>query len=149
MMIHKDKIMVKTYGHASWWTNLMIKIQLKSPMLVSQQIKPKRYYKTLGTSVINSPMSPHPHVDIALCAFSRTNTHLYRPYMFTDTIFHCFFHKLTSFTVYFYPYCVLFTFDLACTDSNTLKWHFSTDTQSKMSVENNKLLNNPLILNRC
>ena len=30
---------------------------LKSPKLVSQRIR-KRYYKILGTSVINSPLSP-------------------------------------------------------------------------------------------
>ena len=35
--------------------NQQIKIQLKSPKLLSQLIR-KRYYKTLGTSVINSPM---------------------------------------------------------------------------------------------
>ena len=37
--------------------NQPIKIQEKSPMLVSQLMR-KRYYKTLGTSVINSLMSP-------------------------------------------------------------------------------------------
>ena len=34
-----------------------IKIQWKSPKLLSQQLR-KRFCKTLGTSVINSPMSP-------------------------------------------------------------------------------------------
>ena len=38
-------------------TNQPIKIQLKSQKLLSQQIG-KRHYKTLGTSVINTPMSP-------------------------------------------------------------------------------------------
>ena len=33
------------------------KIQLKSPKLLSQSIR-KNYYKTLGTNVINSSMSP-------------------------------------------------------------------------------------------
>ena len=33
------------------------KIQCKSPKFLSQQIR-KTYYKTLGTSVINSPISP-------------------------------------------------------------------------------------------
>ena len=37
--------------------NQLIKIQLKSPKLLSQGIR-KHDYKTLGTIVINSPMSP-------------------------------------------------------------------------------------------
>ena len=40
------------------------KIQWKSPKLLSQRIR-KRYYKTYGTSVINSPMSP-PSLHISL-----------------------------------------------------------------------------------
>ena len=37
--------------------NQQIKIQQKSPKLLSQRIR-KRHYKTLGTSVINVPLSP-------------------------------------------------------------------------------------------
>ena len=48
----KFKIVVETFGHSTLWTN-----QLKSPKLLSQRIR-KLYYKTLGTSVINNPLSP-------------------------------------------------------------------------------------------
>ena len=45
---------------AGWTLNLMnkpIKIQKESPKLLRQRIR-KQYYITLGTSVINSPISP-------------------------------------------------------------------------------------------
>ena len=41
-----------------------IKIQLKSPKLLSQRIR-KRYYKTLETSVINSSLSSLSEFDVA------------------------------------------------------------------------------------
>ncbi len=40
------------------------KNSINSPKLLSQQIR-KKYYKTLGTSVINSPMSP-PSLDLLM-----------------------------------------------------------------------------------
>ena len=43
----------ETFGHS---TKQPIKTQLKSPKLLGQRIR-KSYYKTLGTSVINMPIS--------------------------------------------------------------------------------------------
>ena len=45
--------------------NLSIKIQSKSFKLLKQQTI-KRYYKTLGTSVVNCKMSPHSHRRLSL-----------------------------------------------------------------------------------
>ena len=44
------KLVGKTFGHSTKWTSL-------SQRLLSQRTR-KRYCKTLGTSEINSPMSP-------------------------------------------------------------------------------------------
>ena len=49
------QLLVETFGHST--LNKLIKIQQESPKLSSQQIR-KRYYNTLGTSLINSPMLP-------------------------------------------------------------------------------------------
>ena len=62
MYIPNDETQNYNYNYNKWiWTlNIMIqqiKIQYKYSKLFSQRII-KRYYKTLGTSVINSPMSP-------------------------------------------------------------------------------------------
>ena len=46
----KSKLVVETFEHSN-------KIQVKSPKLLSQRIR-KHYDKTLGTSLINSQMSP-------------------------------------------------------------------------------------------
>ena len=46
------KLVVEMFGHLTLWTN-----QWKSPRLLIQPIR-KRYYTTLGTSVIISPLSP-------------------------------------------------------------------------------------------
>ena len=48
---------VETFGHSTKLNKLIV-IQYKSPRLLSQRLR-KRYYKTLGTSVINSKMSPY------------------------------------------------------------------------------------------
>ena len=47
------RFLVEMFGHATKWT----KNPQKSPKLLSKRIR-KYYDKTLGTSVINSPMSP-------------------------------------------------------------------------------------------
>ena len=47
------QLVVETFGHSS---QQPIKIQWKSPKLLSQRIR-KRHYKTLGSSVINSLLS--------------------------------------------------------------------------------------------
>ena len=50
-----------------------MKIHKKSPKLLGQRIR-KRYYETLGTSVINSPLSPlsllHMYIAILGLSFS-------------------------------------------------------------------------------
>ena len=48
------QLMVKSFGHLQ---NQPIKIQWMSPKLLNQEIR-KRNCKTLGTSVINMPLSP-------------------------------------------------------------------------------------------
>ena len=45
-----------------------IKIQLKPPKLLIQKIR-KRYYKTLGNSLMNSPMSSHSKNSRDVCIF--------------------------------------------------------------------------------
>ena len=50
------QLMVKTFGQSTKWTN-QSKFNKSPKDCLNQQIR-KSYYKTLGTSVINSPMSP-------------------------------------------------------------------------------------------
>ncbi len=49
------QLAVETFGHSNCYQ--LNKIHQKSPKLLSQRIR-KHYYKTLETSVINSPSSP-------------------------------------------------------------------------------------------
>ena len=58
MMIHKLPLLWSTISVGNVWAfNLINQLIKLPPKLFSQQIR-KRYYKTLGTSVINSPLSP-------------------------------------------------------------------------------------------
>ena len=58
------QLLVKMFGHSTFRTK-QSKFNNKSPKLSSQLIR-KSYYKTLGTKVINSPMSPHSQTTILL-----------------------------------------------------------------------------------
>ena len=52
------QLVIDMFGHLTInEIKILIKIQLKSPRLLSQRIR-KRYYKTLVTSVIYSPIFP-------------------------------------------------------------------------------------------
>ena len=62
MMIHKitlsvdNNLLIETFGHSTLLTN-QSKLNMNSKF-VNPTIRRKPYYKTLGISVLNSPMSP-------------------------------------------------------------------------------------------
>ena len=77
------QLVVVTFGHSSWWTNQSN--SLESPKLLNQRIR-KHYKRTLGTCVLNNPLSTL-SLSLWLKCLSIWNNYINRNYNFLKIFF--------------------------------------------------------------